>query len=104
MKLCLATYLTNNINNLVYETLTDRDKSLKIRPSLAVSWEQINATTWRFHLRPNVKFHDGTPFTADDVVFSFERARADSSQLRTYSNAAGVPKKIDGAFLVKLKS
>src|SRR5439155_13633464 len=50
---------------------------------------------WRFQLRPGVKFHDGTPFTADDVVFSYERARADSSQLKVYSNAAGMPKKID---------
>ena len=49
----------------------------------------------RFKLRPGVKFHDGTPFTADDVVFSFERARADTSQLRAYANASGIPKKID---------
>ncbi len=87
--------LTNNINSLVYETLTERTKTLGLRPSLAVSWQQLGPTTWRFHLRPGVKFHDGTPFTADDVVFSYERARADSSQLKVYSNAAGVPKKID---------
>ena len=87
--------LTNNINSLVYDTLVQRDKDLKIEPALAVSWQQINPTTWRFKLRPDVKFHDGTPFTADDVVFSFERARTDSSQLRAYANASGVPKKID---------
>ena len=57
--------------------------------------DQVNPTTWRFKLRPGVKFHDGTPFTADDVVFSFERARADTSQLRAYANASGIPKKID---------
>ena len=87
--------LTNNINSLVYEFLVDRDKKLGIRPSLAESWTQIDPTTWRFKLRAGVKFHDGTPFTADDVVFSFERARADSSQLRAYATAAGIPKKID---------
>jgi peptide/nickel transport system substrate-binding protein len=87
--------LTNNINSLVYETLTERTKTLGLRPSLAVSWQQLGPTTWRFQLRPGVKFHDGTPFTADDVVFSYERARADSSQLKVYSNAAGIPKKID---------
>jgi peptide/nickel transport system substrate-binding protein len=87
--------LTNNINILVYEPLVIRDKKLAIVPALAESWTQVNPTTWRFKLRPNVKFHDGTPFTADDVVFSFERARADTSQLRVYANASGIPKKID---------
>src|SRR5438105_9018952 len=87
--------LTNNISSLVYETLTERTKTLTLRPSLAVSWQQMSPVTWRFNLRPGVKFHDGTPFTADDVVFSYERARAEGSQLKVYSNAAGVPKKID---------
>jgi peptide/nickel transport system substrate-binding protein len=87
--------LTNNVNSLVYEFLVQRDKNLGLVPSLAESWTQVNPTTWRFKLRPGVKFHDGTPFTADDVVFSYERAKADTSQLRAYANAAGVPKKID---------
>jgi peptide/nickel transport system substrate-binding protein len=87
--------LTNNINQLVYEFLLVRDKKLNLQPSLAESWTQVNPTTWRFKLRPGVKFHDGTPFTADDVVFSFERARSDTSQLRAYANASGIPKKID---------
>ena len=87
--------LTNNINSLIYEFLVDRDKELGLRPALAESWTQVNPTTWRFKLRPGVRFHDGTPFTADDVVFSYERAKADSSQLRAYANAAGTPRKID---------
>jgi len=87
--------LTNNINQLVYEFLLVRDKKLGLVPSLAESWTQVNPTTWRFKLRPGVRFHDGTPFTADDVVFSFERARSDTSQLRAYANASGIPKKID---------
>ena len=87
--------LTNNINILVYEPLIVRSKTLELLPALADSWQQLNPTTWRFHLRPGVKFHDGSPFTADDVVFSFERARADSSQLRVYANASGIPKKVD---------
>src|SRR5690348_17520760 len=58
--------LTNNINSLVYEFLVDRDKKLDIRPSLAESWQKVNDTTWRAKLRAGVKFHDGTPFTADD--------------------------------------
>ena len=87
--------LINNINALVYEFLIQRDKQLGLIPSLAESWTQVNPTTWRFKLRPGVKFHDGTPFTADDVVFSYERAKADTSQLRAYANAAGIPKRID---------
>jgi peptide/nickel transport system substrate-binding protein len=87
--------LTNNLNQLVYEFLVGRDKKLNLEPQLAVSWEQIDPVTWRFKLRPGVKFHDGTPFTADDVVFSFQRAAEKTSQLRVYSNAAGVPKRID---------
>jgi len=87
--------LTNNINSLIYEFLVNRDKQLGLGPALAESWTQVNPTTWRFKLRSGVKFHDGTPFTADDVVFSYERAKADSSQLRAYANAAGTPRKID---------
>src|SRR4029079_7009943 len=83
--------LTNNINSLVYEFLVDRDKQLGLVPSLAESRTEVTPRTWRFKLRPGVKFHDGTPFTADDVVFSYERARADTSQLRAYATAAGVP-------------
>src|SRR2546421_294174 len=59
----------------VYEGLTKRDKDLKIIPALATSWEIIEPTRWRFHLRRNVKFHNGEDFTADDVVFSAERTR-----------------------------
>jgi peptide/nickel transport system substrate-binding protein len=87
--------LTNNVNQLVYEFLVGRDKNLNLTPELAVSWQQLDPVTWRFKLRPGVKFHDGTPFTADDVVFSYQRAAEQTSQLRVYSNAAGVPKKID---------
>jgi len=87
--------LTNNINWHVYDTLVMRDRQLKLIPGLATSWEQINPTTWRFKLRPGVKFHDGSPFTADDVVFSFQRASEDTSQIRAYATAAGKPRKID---------
>jgi peptide/nickel transport system substrate-binding protein len=87
--------LTNNINSLIYDTLVMRDKKLDIMPGLAESWTQTSPSTWRFKLRQGVKFHDGTPFTADDVVFTFERARSDTSQLRAYANASGIPKRID---------
>ncbi|MGJ4929533.1 ABC transporter substrate-binding protein [Bradyrhizobium sp. HKCCYLS2038] len=63
----------------VYEGLTARDKDLKIIPALAESWETPEPTRWRFHLRKGVKFHNGDPFTADDVLFSAYRVRATGS-------------------------
>ena len=87
--------LTNNINGLIYDTLVMRDKDLKVIPGLATSWELVNPTTWRFKLRQGVKFHDGTPFTADDVVFSFQRATEETSQIRSYARLSGKATKID---------
>jgi peptide/nickel transport system substrate-binding protein len=66
-----------------YEGLTRRGADLAIEPALATRWELLEPTRWRFHLREGVTFHDGSPFTADDVVFSAERARAEGSDLRT---------------------
>src|SRR3982751_782010 len=63
----------------VYEGLTARDKELKVIPALAESWETPEPTRWRFHLRKGVKFHNGDPFTADDVIFSAERVRTAGS-------------------------
>jgi peptide/nickel transport system substrate-binding protein len=87
--------LTNAINGQVYDTLVMRDKQLGVVPGLATEWTQVNPTLWRMKLRPNVKFHDGTPFTADDVVFSFARASNAASPFRTYANSMGTPRKVD---------
>src|SRR5262244_2327947 len=65
----------------VYEGLIARDKDLKIIPALAESWETPEPTRWRFHLRHGVKFQNGDPFTADDVLFSADRVRANGSNL-----------------------
>jgi peptide/nickel transport system substrate-binding protein len=87
--------VTNNMNNHIYEYLVGRNEKLEIVPELADKWTQVDATTWRFNLRKDVKFHDGTPMTADDVVFSFERAAHPNSQIAAYARAAGKPSKID---------
>src|SRR5688572_20453438 len=87
--------LTNSINGQMYETLVNRDRHLAIVPVLATEWRQVDALTWRFSLRKGVRFHDGTPFSADDVVFSVQRASAPSSQIRVYATALGTPVKID---------
>ena len=68
----------------VYEFLVNRDEQFKLEPALAVSWQATGPTTWRFRLRPGVKFHDGSSFSADDAVFSIERALGPTSQ-RSFS-------------------
>src|SRR6266481_8909188 len=79
----------------VYEGLTTRDKDLKIIPALAESWETPEPTRWRFHLRKGVKFQNGDPFTADDVVFSANRVRAKGSNLQTRIDADVKVAKVD---------
>ncbi|MBC7482892.1 MAG: ABC transporter substrate-binding protein [Rhizobacter sp.] len=69
----------------VYESLVGRGKDMSVIPLLATKWTQTSPTIWRFDLRKEVKFHDGTPFTADDVVFSFKRATDAGSDMRGYT-------------------
>jgi peptide/nickel transport system substrate-binding protein len=87
--------MTNMMNGQVYERLTSRDRQLKIVPGLATEWQQVSPLVWRAKLRPGVKFHDGSPFSADDVVFSMLRGQQPSSQINNYAAGVGVPVKID---------
>ena len=73
---------TRNILINVYEGLVRLNQTSELDPELAVSWEAIEPTVWRFKLRPGVTFHDGNAFTADDVVFSFKRATASRKEWR----------------------
>ncbi len=75
-----------SVTGNVYEPLVGRDRNLNLVPALASSWKQTSPTVWRFELRKNVTFHDGTPFTADDVLFSFTRASGDGSDMKSYTN------------------
>lgn len=79
----------------VMEGLTKRDKDLKIIPGLAERWEIVEPTRWRFHLRKNVKFHNGEAFTADDVVFSLDRMRSPGSQIKSRAPADMKAVKVD---------
>ena len=79
----------------VMEGLTKRDKDLKIIPGLAESWEIVEPTRWRFHLRKGVKFHGGEPFTADDVIFSAERALSPESNIKSRIAAGTKLVKVD---------
>src|ERR1700730_959599 len=65
--------LTVNYFVNLYDTLTRWDASLQLQPGLATSWKNVNETTWEFTLRQGVKFHDGAPFTAEDVKATLDR-------------------------------
>ncbi|TDP71525.1 ABC transporter substrate-binding protein [Roseateles toxinivorans] len=76
----LALLYQSRVLTQVYENLVGRDQQYQLEPGLALSWAPVDSKTWRFKLRPNVKFHDGSSFSADDAVFSIERALAPNSQ------------------------
>ena len=86
---------TNAMKNNIYETLIFRSWDLSIHPSLATSWSQPNATTYRFKLRKGVKFQGGEPFSADDVVFSFKRNKNKESDMRNYLSTVVRVEKVD---------
>jgi peptide/nickel transport system substrate-binding protein len=74
---------THGVLGNVYEGLIKRGPDLAIIPGLAERWEVLGPTHWRFYLRQGVRFQNGEEFTADDVVFSADRARARGSDVRT---------------------
>ena len=79
----------------VYEPLIGRDKKMNLIPLLATKWTQKSPTIWRFELRHGVKFHDDTPFTADDVVFSMKRASDPGGDMRGYTSSFKEVRKVD---------
>ncbi len=72
-----------NVQLHVYEPLVAQDAFMRPIPGAASSWRVVDPTTWEFTLRDGLAFHDGTPVTAEDVVFSIRRARAITG-LRTF--------------------
>lgn len=79
----------------VYESLVRYDKQMKLEPALATSWERIDENTWRFKLREGVRFHNGNPFTADDVVATLLRASEENSAYRPATFWIADVKKVD---------
>ena len=88
------TFTLGTLTN-VYEGLTRRGPNLEIQPALAESWEVVEPNRWRFKLRQGVKFHNGNDFTADDVIFSADRVRAEGSDLKTRIPADAKFEKVD---------
>jgi peptide/nickel transport system substrate-binding protein len=76
---------TINLGRQIYEPLVERDSAGKLLPALALSWRITeDPSVWEFKLRRGVTFHNGNAFDADDVVFTFERARQPTSDFRGY--------------------
>jgi peptide/nickel transport system substrate-binding protein len=87
--------LNNTATGYVYESLLTYNEKFELVPALATSWSRDGNLIWRFNLRKGVKFHDGTPFTADDVVYSIERAMAPTSNFKVYTTGIQGAKAVD---------
>jgi peptide/nickel transport system substrate-binding protein len=86
---------TNAILMHSYEGLTRYSAKYEIEPSLATKWTYISPTQVRFELRRGVKFHDGTPFSADDVVFSFGRIKQPQGTMSIYVTGVSEVRRVD---------
>jgi len=86
---------TNAILMHAYEGLTRYSAKYDVEPSLATKWTYVSPTQVRFELRKGVKFHDGSPFTADDVIFSFGRIKQPQGTMQIYVTGISDIKKVD---------
>jgi peptide/nickel transport system substrate-binding protein len=86
---------TSSFLHHIYEPLVRRDVNLRFEPALATSWEIIEPTRVRFTLREGVTFHNGNPFTADDVVASLERLMHPDARARGNVAAIQAVEKVD---------
>jgi peptide/nickel transport system substrate-binding protein len=86
---------SNRFLRQINEPLLARDANLKLIPGLALSWSNPSQTLWKVKLRPAVKFANGEPFTAHDVVFSMMRAQHEYSAIRHYAQGVGKATVID---------
>jgi peptide/nickel transport system substrate-binding protein len=88
----------------IYDGLVTRGKDLKIGPALAVSWKTLDPNTWEFKLRKGVKFHEGQDFTSADVVFSYNRALSEGSDIKAnFVSIASVEAKDPLTVIIKTK-
>ena len=86
---------TNAILMHSYEGLTRYNEKFEVEPALATKWTMISPTQVRFELRKGVKFADGSPFTADDVIFSLGRIKQPQGTMQIYVTGINEIKKID---------
>jgi peptide/nickel transport system substrate-binding protein len=87
----------------IYEPLVARDKDLQLTAGLATTWRRLRPTVWSFPLRKGVTFHDGSSFTADDVVFSFARAAGEGGDMKSQTGLIKEVRKVDD-FTVEIET
>ncbi|MEZ5824083.1 MAG: ABC transporter substrate-binding protein [Geminicoccaceae bacterium] len=86
---------TNAMKGNIFGTLIHRKGDLSLEPDLAVSWENKTETVWEFKLREGVSFHNGNPFNADDVVYSFKRQKQPESEMNFALASVADIRKVD---------
>jgi len=86
---------TSAILGHAYEGLTRYDAKYGVEPALATKWTYLSPTQVRFELRKGVRFHDGSPFSADDVLFSFDRIRQPQGTMQIYVTGIQAIRKVD---------
>ncbi|HLE42709.1 MAG TPA: ABC transporter substrate-binding protein, partial [Methylomirabilota bacterium] len=89
----------------VYDPLVEVTNDDRFLPALAESWRPVSNTTWRFTLRKGVSFHDGSPFTAESVVYTLKRVRDNTKLIKAfvYQDIEDVQKDGDHAVTVTTK-
>lgn len=94
----------HTLSHQIYEPLILRDSQGKAQPALAESWTiTSDPKVWEFKLRQGVTFHDGAPFSADDVIFSIDRARQPASEMRPMLTSVDRVTKVDN-FTVRIST
>jgi peptide/nickel transport system substrate-binding protein len=78
------------MNIQMYDSLLHKTPKLEYEPSLATAWQALDDTTWEFKLRQGVKFHNGDPFSAADVKFTFDRALDPATKSPQYGNIRAI--------------
>ena len=97
---------SERIGSLIFDSLLRRDRNSNLQPWLAERWEVLDPLTYRFHLRPGVRFHDGKPLTARDVRYTFQSllsGEIQSLKASNFSRIASVEAGDDSTVLIRLK-
>jgi peptide/nickel transport system substrate-binding protein len=79
----------------IFDRLVSTDENMQLQPGLAVAWRSVTPETWEVKLRQGVKFHDGTPLTTEDVLFSMQRAASVANSPAPFTGAVRSIEKID---------